>query len=689
LVFDRLGDVQTTGMGEQGLFFEDTRHLSELIVLLWGTRPLLLSSTVETGNFLFTGDLANLDVSRDNEVVVPRGTLHVLRSRFLWNNTCYEKVEFVNHGLSDLFIPFRTTFDADFADIFEVRGMHRPEKGKRLPAQVKETSVLLSYEGLDKMVRRTLIQWDGSPKKVTERGIDYEVRLRPKERASFHLSVSCHADPNVHATSYPKAMIAARKELNKVGEAFPRMYSSNSRFNDWINRSISDVQMMVVGNPEKDYPYAGVPWFGTVFGRDGIITALQTLWLNPAMAKGVLECLAASQADKVDLNIEAEPGKILHEMRCGEMAALGEVPFGKYYGSVDATALFIMLARAYYERTADCNFIQRLWPHIERALNWIDEFGDSDGDGFVEYKQRNAKGLVQQGWKDSNDSIFHADGHIAKAPIALCEVQGYVYAAKLAAAYLCRFAGGAKEKAAALEVEAEALRAKFEEQFWCEELSTYALALDGEKKPCRVRASNVGHCLFTGIVSPERARRVAETLFQPESFNGWGVRTVATSEARYNPLSYHNGSIWPHDNSIIASGLAKYGYKERAGQIFMALLDLSSMVDLHRLPELFCGIDRRPGEGPTLYPVACSPQAWAAAAPFLILQACLGISIDAERKRIVFDDPYLPEGIPTLAIKNLSCGGVSVDLFLERRDNSVLVHKGETSSAIEIVTIVT
>jgi glycogen debranching enzyme len=687
LVFDRLGDVQTTGMGEQGLFFEDTRHLSELIVLLWGTRPLLLSSTVETGNFLFTGDLANLDVSRNNEVVVPRGTLHVLRSRFLWNNACYEEVEFVNHGLSDLVIPFRITFDADFADIFEVRGMHRQKRGRRLPAEMEEQSVLLSYEGLDGVVRRTRIQWDASPKHATERELDYEVQLRPKERAKFHLSISCDSNATPHAIGYSQAMSAARHELKNVGDSFPRMYSSNSRFNDWINRSVADVQMMMVGNPEKNYPYAGVPWFGTVFGRDGIITALQSLWLNPAMARGVLECLASSQADKVDATVEAEPGKILHEMRCGEMAALGEVPFGKYYGSVDATALFITLARAYYDRTADCQFIQRLWPHIERALKWIDEFGDIDGDGFVEYQQRSPKGLVQQGWKDSNDSIFHADGKIAQAPIALCEVQGYVYAAKQAAAYLCRFAGGA-QKAAALELEAEHLRARFEEQFWCEELSTYALALDREKRPCRVRTSNVGHCLYTGIASPERARRVAETLFQPESFNGWGVRTVATSEARYNPLSYHNGSIWPHDNSLIASGLARYGYKELAGKIFMALLDLSSMVDLHRLPELFCGIDRRPGEGPTLYPVACSPQAWAAAAPFLILQACLGISIDAERKRIIFDDPYLPEGIPTLAIKNLGCGGLSVDLFLERRDNCVLVHKGETSSAIEIVTIV-
>jgi glycogen debranching enzyme len=674
-------------MGEQGLFFEDTRHLSELMLLLWGTRPLLLSSTVESSNFLFAGDLANLDVSRESQVVVPRGTLHLLRSRFLWKNCCYEEISFANHGLSDLLVPFRTTFDADFADIFEVRGMHRPRRGKRLPPELGERSILLSYEGLDGAVRRTCIEWDTPPHHVSERALEYEFPLHPKEKASFRLSISCESHPAVRSIGYAQAMNAARRELEIVGQSFPRLYSSNSRFNDWIYRSIADVQMMVVGNPESNYPYAGVPWFGTVFGRDGIITALQTLWLNPGLAKGVLECLASTQAEEVDPVTEAEPGKILHEMRCGEMAALGEVPFGQYYGSVDATALFIILARAYYERTADCKFIQRLWPNIERALRWIDEFGDADGDGFVEYRQRSATGLVQQGWKDSNDSISHANGAIAEAPIALCEVQGYVYAAKLAAAYLCRFTGGS-QRSATLEVEAEKLREQFEEKFWCEELSTYALALDGQKRPCQVRASNAGHCLYTGIASPERARRVAETLFQPESSSGWGVRTLASSEVRYNPLSYHNGSVWPHDNSLIASGLAKYGHKDLAGKILMALLDLSSMVDLNRLPELCCGVDRRPGEGPTLYPVACSPQAWAAAAPFLILQACLGISIDAERKRVFFDDPYLPEGIPTLAIKDLRCGDVGVDLFLERRNDSVLIHKTAPLSAIEIVTIV-
>ena len=296
--------------------------------------------------------------------------------------------------------------------------------------------------------------------------------------------------------------------------------------------------------------------------------------------------------------------------------SLGEVPFGSYYGSVDATPLFIMLAGAYFDRTADRPFLEQLWPHIERALTWIDEYGDVDGDGFVEYARHSSKGLVQQGWKDSNDSVFHADGTIASPPIALCEVQGYVYAAKLAASRLARMLGDA-DRSCELEVQAETVRTKFEDEFWCEDLGTYALALDGKKRPCRVRTSNAGHCLYTGIASPARARRVAENLLSDECFTGWGIRTVANTESRYNPLSYHNGSIWPHDNSIIANGMAKYGCQKMAGQVLLALLDLSSEVDLHRLPELFCGLKRRPNEAPTLYPVACSPQAWASAAPFL------------------------------------------------------------------------
>lgn len=686
-VFDRLGDVQTSGLGEEGLFYDGMRHLSELSLDLWSARPLLLSSTVATNNFIFTADLANLDVFSEGNMVIHRGTLHLVRSRFLWRDSCFEKLMFVNHGLEEVNVPLRIGFDADFTDIFEVRGTARERRGRRLGEQINGNSATLAYEGLDRIVRQTCIRSDVNASKVSPTAMEFELELRPKEKVTLQLEICCSSEAVKESIGYTEALSSARFELAEMAREFPQITSSNSRFSDWIARSISDLEMMIAGNPERNYPYAGVPWFSTVFGRDGIITALQTLWLNPNIAKGVLEFLAASQAEETDSVADSEPGKILHEMRRSEMANLGEVPFGRYYGSVDATPLFIMLAGAYFDRTADRPFLNQLWPHIQRALKWIDEFGDVDGDGFVEYARHSGKGLVQQGWKDSNDSIFYADGKIAEPPIALCEVQGYVYAAKLAAARLTRMLGdvtGCSE----LELQAEALRTKFEEAFWCEDLGTYALALDGKKRPCRVRASNAGHCLYTGIAAPERARRVGETLMNPESFTGWGIRTVALTEARYNPLSYHNGSIWPHDNSVIANGMAKYGAKKLAGKILLALLDLSSEVELRRLPELFCGLKRRPTEGPTLYPVACSPQAWAAAAPFLILEGCLGISVQADRGRIIFDRPFLPEGIPQLSIRGLRCGNVAVDLLLERRNDSVLVHLENKQEDIEIVTIV-
>jgi glycogen debranching enzyme len=686
-VFDRLGDVQTSGLGEEGLFYDGMRYLSALSLDLWHARPLLLSSTVATNNFLFTADVANLDVFREGLIAINRGVLHLVRSRFLWGDSCFEKLHFVNHGLDDLEIPLSLGFDADFADIFEVRGTERVRKGRRLQTELGSNSVLLCYEGLDRVVRETLIETDIAPVHTSEAGFEFEISLRPKENVTLQLEFCCNRERGHRFVGYSEALSAARFELAGLAKGFPQITSSNSRFSDWIARSLSDLEMMIAGNPETGYPYAGVPWFSTVFGRDGIITALQTLWLNPEIAKGVLEFLASTQADSSDPVADSEPGKILHEMRRSEMAALGEVPFGKYYGSVDATPLFVMLTGAYFDRTGDRVFLERLWPHVERALRWIDEYGDVDGDGFVEYCRHSGKGLVQQGWKDSNDSVFHANGKIADPPIALCEVQGYVYAAKLAAAKLTRVLGNV-DQCCELELQAENLRTAFEEKFWSNDLGLYALALDGHKEPCKVRTSNAGHCLFTGIASQERARRVTETLMASDFFTGWGIRTVATTESRYNPLSYHNGSVWPHDNSVIASGMAKFGFRKMAGQILLALLDLSDEVELHRLPELFCGLKRRPTEGPTLYPVACSPQAWAAAAPFLILEACLGITVQPERGRIVFDGPFLPEGIPQLAIRNLRCGKASADLLLERRGDSVLVHCENKPEDLEIVTIV-
>jgi glycogen debranching enzyme len=367
------------------------------------------------------------------------------------------------------------------------------------------------------------------------------------------------------------------------------------------------------------------------------------------------------------------------------MANLGEVPFGRYYGSVDATPLFVLLAGHYYRATADVSLIAEIWPQIERALAWMESLGDRDGDGFLEYESDPA-GLVHQGWKDSHDSVFHADGSDAHGPVALCEVQGYTYGAYRHAAGLASLLGH-HERARYLQSLAAGLKTRFEEQFWCEELGTYAIALDGDKRPCRVRASNAGHCLFTGLVSRERATQLAQTLFEERSFSGWGIRTLARGEARHNPMSYHNGSIWPHDNALIGAGLADYGFRFEALRILLGLYESTLYFETKRLPELFCGFPRAPGAGPTIYPVACSPQAWAAGAPLLLLKACLGLSIDAPNRRIQFSHPVLPPFLHELSIHGLRVGDSSIDLIVHRYPEDVGINVLRRTGPIEVVNV--
>ncbi|HWC73781.1 MAG TPA: amylo-alpha-1,6-glucosidase [Gemmatimonadales bacterium] len=686
-VFDRYGDIENVGPPEFGVYHHDTRFLSRCGFRLGSYRPLLLSSTVKEDNALMTVDLTNPDVAQPNSIVVPRGTLHVFRSKLVWDGTCYDHLRIHNYGRLPIVLSLVFELEADFADLFEVRGMDRPRRGTLRPPRIDGNVLEFGYDGLDGRTRRTRITCNPAPTQLASREVRYDIHLAPSAAAEFELAIRCEANGasppvSVRPIGYRAAMarIATTFETTRATE--PEVVTSNAQFNDWVNRSLADLHLLRTETPAGVYPYAGIPWFCTPFGRDGIITALECLWFDPTIARGVLSFLAATQADHDNPEQDAQPGKILHEARAGEMAELQEVPFGRYYGSVDATPLFVMLAGAYYARTGDTEFCRTIWPNVMRALAWIDRYGDTDGDGFVEYARRNPQGLVQQGWKDSVDSVFHADGTLADGPIALCEVQGYVYAAKLAAAELADALGETPSVAADLRAQATALRDAFQHHFWCEDLGTYALALDGAKRLCRVRTSNPGHCLYAGIATTERARLTTATLMEEPTFSGWGVRTVAATEARYNPMSYHNGSVWPHDNALIAGGFARYGLYREAARVLSGLFEASRWFDLHRLPELFCGFHRRAGESPTLYPVSCAPQAWASGAVLLLLQACLGFEVSGTSGggSLLVSDSFLPPFLREVQVRGLRIGQNSVDVSFTRRGDmvDVLTNGGRT-----------
>lgn len=697
-LFDRFGDIQSIGLGEEGLYHDDTCFLSHLELQLGGVRPMFLNSTVKDDNGLFVIELMNPDLHPAGRDAIPKGTVHVFRAKLLWNNACYEHVRIVNFGLDQVETQLDLQFACDYKDIFEVRGFDRDRRGTDLPPKCGSDELVLGYRGLDGAVRRTHIRFEPAPDKLDAGHAQFSITLAPKAEMHFYFTVGCEKEGGSTANGKaedsfafePADYFSAFTQLNNsVRERLAQtshITTSDPLFNRWLDRSAADLVMLTTSRKEGDYPYAGLPWYSTTFGRDGILTAWEVLWLEPSQAKGVLGFLAATQATEQDPVRDAEPGKILHEARRGELAALDEIPFRRYYGTIDATPLFVGLAGAYYERTGDLDFIRRIWPNIRAAVRWIDESGDRDGDGFVEYARYTEKGLAQQGWKDSHDSVFHADGRLAEAPIALCEVQGYVYQARLAAARLARLLGEDDGFAAAQEEAAARLKKHFNEAFWCEEIGTYALALDGRKEQCRVRSSNAGHALWTGIATSERAARVTEQLLSTDFFCGWGIRTIAAKEARYNPMAYHNGSVWPHDNALIAAGMANYGFTERALMVFRGLREVSLFMDQHRMPELFCGFEQRPDEGPTLYPVACSPQAWAAASVFYLLQACLGLSFDPHEHEISFRNPQLPPFLQTVEIKGLAIGSATVDLILERYPNNVGINIVRKEGDVRVVT---
>ena len=684
-VFSRFGDILPFGKGEQGLYHEGTRFLSKYLLEVNGIRPLFLSSNVDEDNILVTVDLSNPNLYRAGKALLKQDLVHIMRSRLLFDNCCLEYIRLRNFdSAASASLDLELEFDADFADIFEVRGMTRKRRGRMLPPEADGQEIRLSYDGLDGVARHTVIHFSGPPDEIKEgRRAIFKKTLKPGQTENFFLTISCLSGKYKRPPTYKQACGKAQKKALDFRETVTGVHTSNDLFNESIKKSMSDIMMMLTSTPHGTYPYGGIPWYATVFGRDGIITALQCLWIKPEIARDALRYLSATQAWEVDKKRAAEPGKIIHESRKGEMAALDEIPFGAYYGSVDSTPLFLMLAGAYFKRTGDIKLIREIWDNIELAVSWMEKYGDVDGDGFLEYVPHK-NGLINQGWKDSFDSVFHKDGTFPKGPIALCEVQGYAYAAKRETAELAAVMGN-DAMAQKLSKEADSLKEAFDRAFWDPGLGTYALALDGGKKRCLVAASNAGHALFTSIARPERAGMVARKLTNDSMFSGWGIRTLSSKELPYNPMSYHNGSVWPHDNSIIAAGFARYALKEYFVKVFTGIFESSLFMESKRLPELFCGFHKRKGQPPTLYPVACVPQTWASGSLLLMLHTALGLEFEPKNSRLIMKGPVLPGFLEWVRLKNLFVApGKTVDLNIRRYKESVSVEVENRAPGISI-----
>jgi glycogen debranching enzyme len=656
LIANGSGDV----IGESdGQFHNDTRILSRYRMTLGDSAPALLSSMVSRDNVFFVAHLTNRTLPPLGGDETPHGLVHIKRTRFLCADRLFERVALTNYGREDVRLSLVFDCDADFRDMFEVRGSHRAARGQQLPPHPREDGLTFGYIGLDGKPCRSSIVFSHAPRRMDDGRLALEVTVDPRARQEFYLEVSADDDPpKATRARYRAAASVARTRMRRRQRRLSRVRSEAPLFNAWMERSRADLALLTSELDTGPYPYAGIPWFSTPFGRDAVITALQTLWLDPQLARGVLAFLAQHQAKEESSFMDASPGKIMHETRKGEMARLRELPFGLYYGGVDTTPLFLVLAEAYARRTGDVAFIRRIWNELKAAVAWIERVCDANPLGFLDYARGEATGLANQGWKDSFDSVFHADGRSPEGPIALVEVQGYAFAALRGMSRLA-MALGEDEASRQWAIRAERLAEAVEAHFWMES-GFYGIAVDP------------GHLLYMGLPKHPRAKAVGMQLMSPDFFGGWGIRTLAVGEARYNPMSYHNGSVWPHDSALCAAGLARYGQREASVRLLRSAFEAAVAFDM-RLPELFCGFPRVPGGAPVAYPVACLPQAWAAGSAFMSLQACLGIDIDGPAAEIVLDHPRLPAGVEEMSIRNLALGERRAHLVLKRLGDRVAV----------------
>ncbi|RUU13133.1 amylo-alpha-1,6-glucosidase [Mesorhizobium sp. USDA-HM6] len=664
-VTDAYGDIRGAG---DGFFRDDTRVLSEFRLTVGGRPMSLLGASLSQDNVLFTSNLTNLPIQSAAGRDIPQGAIHIERVRLIWQDRLFDRITLSNYSREHSTVAVSLHFAADFRDMFEVRGSTRPKRGTVHVARTDKASVLLGYDGLDGLPRLSAISFSQAPDQLSDNRADFLIAVTKRSSKVLYVEVGPEIADTPGRDRFRAAAARARFGMRAKRRHGATVHSSGRVFNDWVERARADVALLTTELATGPYPYAGIPWFSTAFGRDGVISGLQMLWLNPGLARGVLAFLAEHQATETSPFIDSQPGKIMHETRKGEMAALRELPFGRYYGGVDTTPLYIHLACAYADRTGDMAFVDTLWPSLKAAAEWTEEA--SRATGFVTYQRAAESGLANQGWKDSIDSVFHADGRIPKGPIALVEVQGYVFAAYRGLAALARRRGEFAD-AEHWENRAEEMRLAVERDFWMDDLNFYALAIDGEGRPCKVRTSNAGHLLYAGLPQPERAKIVADQLLSASFHSGWGLRTLADDAIFFNPMSYHNGSIWPHDTALCGVGLARYGERDSVVRLMSGTFESAVHFNM-RLPELFCGFIRAPGEAPIAYPVACLPQAWSAGSTFMLMQACLGLEIDGWEGELHVTRPRLPIGIDTLTLRHLTVGDKSVDLTFQRVGDRVV-----------------
>lgn len=674
LIANQHGDIAPPGQCSLGLFHDDTRILSHYALSVRGGPPSLLSgqsSRAYAGQI----DLAVSDEEFGGSRWDPKNCIHIRRELFI-EDRFIERLTLTNYLSVPIDYWVELALASDFADIFEVRGWKREKRGQFFAPQARDGMLICGYQGQDGELLRTVVRFRDPPPVLHAKGAGWKFNLSPNMR--FETAWEIYAgDPGERRVFSGFQIEERQQRMERVYQTWTGSCShwtgNNAEWNSLIRRAVDDLRALHVECDGQSILSAGIPWYSTAFGRDSIIASLQTLMLNPAIARETLFFLAGKQGSEENSFTEEQPGKILHELRRGEMARNGEIPHVPYYGTIDATPLWLILLHETWRWTGDDAMVRQLFPNAERALDWIERYADVDGDGFADYFGHAKGGLTNQGWKDSGDGVPYPDGTLPKAPIALVEVQGYIYDAKIRMAELQEVFGD-RARAEALRKEAERFREAILDRFWVEELGFFALALDGDKQVVPTITSNAGHLLWNRVPRPEQAARMAEQFMGPKMFSGWGIRTLSSDHRVFNPMSYHNGSIWPHDNAIVVMGLAGYGLAGRALPVLSGLYEAAIHDEFERLPELFCGMPRSSGLRPVQYPVSCSPQAWASGAFFMLLQSVLGIYPEAPARVLHIQNPILPRFLDHLTISNLQVGNSKLSLQFRRHKDRTLAN---------------